>query len=269
MDKTNLKLHDVHIHTHKSLCSGDPTATVENILQEALALGVSVVGISDHMWDSKNIPTTSGWYSQQSYETQLSGREKFPKFVDGIRLVWGCETELAMGKLGITHETAAKLDYVLIPHSHLHMKGFVLPDDTTTPVQIAKYMLKTFKEAVSFNLPVPTGIAHPFDSCLGYDILVDFFSHISDSEFEECFKLAHDNNISLEINMSSFEGDTHGLFYRMYKIAKKMNCFFHFGSDAHSIDRLKTINTDDVLRIMDELELTDKDIWPFIHECQQ
>lgn len=267
MEEINFKLHDLHIHTHKSLCSDDPNATVENIVKETRALGLSVVGISDHMWDSANIPDTNDWYFQQSYETQLAGREKFPKFVDGIRLLWGCETELAMGKLGITHETAAKLDYVLIPHSHLHMKGFVLPDDIKTSFQIAKYMLKTFKEAVSFNLPVPTGIAHPFDSCLGYDLLEEIFSHISDSEFEECFKLAYDNNVSLEINMSSFKADTQGMFYRMYKIAKKRNCFFHFGSDAHSICRLNSINIDDISRIAAELELTDKDIWPFITKC--
>ena len=31
------------------------------------------------------------------------------------------------GKVGISQETVEKLDFVLVPISHVHMKGFVLP----------------------------------------------------------------------------------------------------------------------------------------------
>ena len=55
---------------------------------------------------------------------QLGDRSRFPR----SEVLIGCETEYAHGTLGISEKKAETLDYVLVPHSHTHMNGFVLPD---------------------------------------------------------------------------------------------------------------------------------------------
>lgn len=268
MKISNIPFHDIHVHTHLSLCSDDETATVENYLTRAKELGIEVLGISDHMWDSKNIPIKNQFYFPQSFERQLARKNEFPKVIDGIRLLWGCETEYANGVLGITEETAKKLDYVLVPHSHLHMKGFVRPSQgIDTPKEIAKFMLHTFKGAV--NTGLATGIAHPFDPCFFYENLQEIFSYLSDDEFQECFIIAKQKNVSIEINISSFDGDIRNgvrsaCYLRMFEIAKKVGCKFHFGSDTHSIRFLERINKDDILYLIEYLSLSEADILSII-----
>lgn len=237
-----IRKHDLHVHTHLSLCSGDPTATLENYIKRAKALNVEVLGISDHMWDTTNVPGANDWYQEQPYERQLAIREQMPKEIEGVKILWGCETEYAQGIVGITPERAALLDYVLIPHSHFHMKGFTIPEVMEQPREIAQYAVQTFKEVVQTGLA--TGIAHPFDPCrFNEEEFRAFFASISDEAFGECFGLAKENNVSVEINLSSFaKGVRDSLYdqtyYRMLHLAKEIGCKFHFGSDTHSIEGL-------------------------------
>ena len=47
MDSTFRKV-DLHIHTPKSVCYGDPSATAEQIVENAVATNLEVIGIADH-----------------------------------------------------------------------------------------------------------------------------------------------------------------------------------------------------------------------------
>ena len=57
--------HDLHIHSHLSLCSGDPEQNNENILKYALDNNLKYICLTDHFWDD-GIPCASQWYRDQA-----------------------------------------------------------------------------------------------------------------------------------------------------------------------------------------------------------
>jgi len=120
-------LHDVHNHSLLSSCCYDPVATVENFVNKARELGHKVFGISNHLWDEK-VPGASGWYQKQMINYGLEARNSVPKDTGDVKVLIGTESEYlgATDTLGILAETGARFDYVLIPHTHTHMKNFVI-----------------------------------------------------------------------------------------------------------------------------------------------
>ena len=120
-------LHDVHNHSLLSSCCYDPVATVENFVNKARELGHKVFGISNHLWDEK-VPGASSWYQKQMINYGLEARNSVPKDTGDVKVLIGTESEYlgATDTLGILAETGARFDYVLIPHTHTHMKNFVI-----------------------------------------------------------------------------------------------------------------------------------------------
>jgi histidinol phosphatase-like PHP family hydrolase len=231
--------HDLHIHTWLSSCSGDPDAGAENYIRLAAEKGLKVIGFANHFWDNR-VPGASDWYRPQDFSHIMKIKEQIPEDRLGVKVLVGCETEYCgRGKVGITRETAEQLDFVLIPMSHLHMKGFVLDQNVTSSEEAARVMVDRFKEVIELGLA--TGIAHPFLP-FGFDPVDEILSCISDDEFVECFGRAAELGISMELNASSFPG-SHGkerdtfhdeTFIRVFSLAKACGCLFHFASDAHS-----------------------------------
>ncbi len=255
--------HDIHIHTKLSSCSTDMHATLENYLIKGKELGLKTIGISDHLWDEE-VEGASEWYRPQGLKRILETREKIVNANSDIKVLLGAEAEFANGILSVTKENAAKLDYVLIPHSHTHMKGFVLPECVTTLEGIAGYMVNSFKEIVKKD--IATSIAHPFQPG-GYNNIRDLqqiYSYIDDDDFIECFTEAQRHNTGIEINISSFFTDSpldnifKNTYLRMYRLAKQCGCKFSFGSDSHSLARLPRIKLGEI--ISDYLNLTNEDL---------
>ena len=239
-----MKLHDIHIHTTLSACCSDPQALPENYLQLAADRGLTVIGFSNHFWD-RAVDGATPWYASQDYDHLCQLR--LPKEEGarlGIRVLFGCETEYAQGTLAITPQRAKDFDYVLIPHTHMHMKDFVIPAAVTDPDELAAFMLRTYREVVSFRLGVPTSIAHPFVAC-GYPAKtrLDLLGRISDDDFRRAFSLAAENGVGLELNTDglpllpeypNFQGHP---MVRMYRLAKECGVKFTLGSDAHALMR--------------------------------
>ena len=121
--------HDIHTHTLYSRCCHDPEATVQAYVRRAAELGHTVFGISNHLWDEK-VPGANDWYHGQMINYGLEARYAVPADTCGMKVMIGAETEYyAMtDTLGMLAETAARFDYILVPHSHVHMKGKVCPD---------------------------------------------------------------------------------------------------------------------------------------------
>ena len=58
-------------------------------------------------------------------------RDQISQDTFGVRVLVGCETEyVGGGWVGISPQSAELLDFVLVPHSHFHMEGFVRPAET-------------------------------------------------------------------------------------------------------------------------------------------
>lgn len=258
--------HDIHVHTILSSCSHDPLATPEEYLRRAAELGLKTVGFADHLWDSA-VSGASPWYAPQDMSHLLKIKAMLPDDTQGIRVLIGCESEYCgNGKVGISREAAEQLDFVLLPMSHFHMAGFVRPEGINQPRDVAKLLVQRFLEVVA--LGIATGIAHPFLP-LGFSQNTDeIIAEISDGQFAECFGQAAEAGVSIEIQPGFFPqalgkekpGLHDDTYMRVFSLAKQAGCYFHFGSDAHSLDRLDSVLAlDQRLR---ELGIGESDILP-------
>lgn len=121
--------HDIHTHTLHSSCCFDPAATVRNYIRKAQELGHTVLGLSDHLWDEA-VPGASGWYSGQTLQYVLEAKDSIPADTGHLRVLFGAEAEYCTitDTLAITADDARAFDYILIPHTHTHMRNFVMPE---------------------------------------------------------------------------------------------------------------------------------------------
>ena len=126
--------HDIHMHTFFSSCSCmDTEASMLNCIKRAAELGHKVLGVSNHMWDER-VPGASNWYKGQNIDYVLEEKGAIPEDTFGVKVLFGAESEFfgMSNTLGITAESARKFDYILVPHTHTHMKNNVMPEDADT-----------------------------------------------------------------------------------------------------------------------------------------
>lgn len=232
--------HDAHVHTTLSACCSDPLATPANILARAAEAGLKTIGFADHLWDSA-VPGASDWYRPQDLAHVLQIRRQIPTDTHGVRVLVGCETEYCGGgKVGISPEAARQLDFVLIPFSHTHMKGFVVPESMTVD-DLPRLLVQRFREVL--DLGIATGIAHPFMPLAFMEHLDAIMAQVPDGELEDCFGRAAERHISIEIQPGMFPGPGGGqkgglhdeTFLRVMGVALRCGCLFHFASDAHDL----------------------------------
>ena len=121
---------DMHNHTNLSKCSKDPAATAATFIDKAAEVGIQVLGISNHGWDSR-MEGASRWYQSQDIDWVMKLKDEIPADTKGVKFFFGIETEYCgmSDRIGMSAENAEKFDYILIPHSHTHMVGFVMPPD--------------------------------------------------------------------------------------------------------------------------------------------
>lgn len=260
--------HDLHVHTFLSSCSKDPEAVPARMLEAAAVNGLRTIGFSDHLWDAA-VPGASDWYRPQDMEHIGQIRDQIPADTHGVRVLVGCETEyIGGGRVGISPAAAAQLDFVLVPHSHFHMEGFVRPPEVQTAVQIADLLQQRFAEAI--ELEVATGIAHPFLPCTLREHTDEIIGAIPDASFSGLFRRAAERGVSIEITCGAFpslsSGETSGwhdrTFMRMYRLAAEAGCVFHFASDTHSLAGMGA--TRRLQPYVDELGLTRDQIHPLV-----
>lgn len=122
-------LHDIHTHNVFSACCGDRTASTAAFLAKEAELGMRIFGLSNHLWDER-VPGASYWYKNQTILKAEEARSAFAQADPSLKVLFGCETEFYACRdlLGMSPEGAAHFDYLLIPHSHLHMRNEVMAD---------------------------------------------------------------------------------------------------------------------------------------------
>lgn len=261
--------HDVHVHTKLSACCSDATATPENILSRARECGLRTIGFADHLWDS-SCPGASPWYTPQDLAHVLQIRSQLPPAADGVRVLCGCESEYGgPGRLGIGAAGKAKLDFVLLPMSHFHMRGFIVPTDLAEPADIAALLVQRFDAVVALGLA--DGIAHPFLPCGHSDKVDAVIGRIADDTFRGCFARAAQAGVSIEITLGFFPGCAAGekegfhdeTFLRVLRLAKAAGCCFHFASDTHTLAGVGGVRK--LAPYVEALGLTPRDIAPWVN----
>ena len=171
--------HDIHTHTLFSSCCSDPEATVEAYVGKAAELGYKVFGISDHMWDEK-VPGMNAWYTGQSVPYVLEAKNCIPKDTKGVKVLFGAETEYCgmSDTLGITAESARNFDYILVPHTHTHMKNFTMAE----PKEVVEYRQKIaekLKETFGFLSERQIGrMASALNHNELYPLVADSFDYV-------------------------------------------------------------------------------------------
>lgn len=230
--------HDFHIHSYLSSCSKDPGQTPERILAYAEENGLKNICITDHLWDS-SVPGASGWYSKQNI-AHVSKILPLPQR-DKIRFYFGCETELdKFMTLGLSKENFDKFDFIIIPFTHLHMKGFTIDEDKSNREGRTAAYINRLKGILSMDLPFhKIGIAHPTCSLIASEEWkghIDVIDSISDEIFREIFGVAAEKGVGIELNIAAekYEKDELEHIFRPYRIAKENGCKFYLGSDAHT-----------------------------------
>ena len=225
--------HDLHIHTQLSLCSGDPAQNKESILQYGLDNGLTTLCLTDHMWDSR-VPGASGWYQKQSYE-YITQALPLPES-DKVRYLFGCETDLdRFLTVGVSPEIMKKLDFIIIPTTHLHMHGFTL-DGSEGVEERAKLWCDRLEAVLDMDLPFhKVGIAHLTCSLMYREHYIEVLKTIPESEYRRLFKKAAEKGVGIELNFPSLNlnDETREPTLLPYRIAKEEGCKFYFGSDAH------------------------------------
>lgn len=141
--------HDVHVHNYLSGCCSDMQATVENYIAIEREKGVRLMGFANHVWDeSIPLPAKKGWpvdmYKKHVMAFEMQIKPQIPADTGDLKVLVGGETEYCgmYDVLGMGKEAALKLDFLLIPHTHVHMTDFVMPAPPAKPVDDARARLE-------------------------------------------------------------------------------------------------------------------------------
>ena len=263
--------HDLHIHSQLSSCSSDPGQTTEAILAYARKNGLRTICLTDHFWDA-SVPGASDWYKPQDF-AHISQALPLPQAPD-CRFLFGCEGDMDRTfSVGIAPETFAKFDFVIIPTTHLHMRGFTISEeDAAQPTRRAELCAERLEALLDLPLPfTKIGLAHPTCPLLAgggsgkYPLqYLDILDLIPDETWGGLFTRAARAGMGIELNISlqnlKDEGERRRVFHP-YRIARECGCTFYLGSDAHHpADLAEARGRFEV--IVDGLELEEKDKFP-------
>lgn len=257
--------HDLHIHSHISLCSGDPAQTPERILRYALENGMHTVCLTDHFWDEAVPDLPSSWYKGQGLD-HISAALPLPK-AEGVRFLFGCETELDKNlTLGVAKEHFDLFDFIIIPTTHMHMHSFTVSDDDIKDANSrANAWVRRFDAVLSMDLPFhKVGIAHMTCSLIAADRAeyLATIEAIPESQMLRIFTRAAALGVGIELNDSFLDEEAETVL-RPYFLARECGCKFYLGSDAHTVKGLEKAKAK-FERMIDLLALTEEDKFEFV-----
>ena len=261
--------HDYHIHSWISSCSRDPEQTPERMLRYAQENGLKKICLPAHYWDS-TVPGASDWYAVQNDEW-IRRALPLPQ-AEGVEFLFGCETDLdKFMTVGVAPATFDNFDFVIIPTTHLHMRGFTITEEDASSLETrAKRWISRLEGLLNMDLPFrKIGIAHLTCSLIvpgDRDGYLKMLNMLPEDDLVRLFTKAAEVGVGIELNSNDMkfadsEADT---VLRIYRIAKQCGCKFYCGSDAHhpeGLDEAKAAFE----RAIDLLDLQEED--KFHIEC--
>lgn len=255
--------HDYHIHSMLSSCSNDPEQSTQRILEYAEQNGLNKLCLTDHFWD-ETVEGASDWYKPQNY-AWITKAKPLPQ-KDGIKFLFGCETDMDKYlHAGISRATIDKMDFAIIPTTHLHMTGFTLSEEDAKSLERrAQLWVERFGALLDMDLPFKKiGVAHLACRLIANTSREDYLNVLEmlpGEAMDRLFAKAAGQGIGIELNAGDmgFEDDEADIVLRMFRIAKKQGCKFYCGSDAHHPAGLDAAK-DKFERAIDWLGLTEDD----------
>ena len=255
---------DLHVHTNLSPCASRD-ATVESFFDAMQKNGITTFGIADHLWDEKMPNPCPGRTPAVGMKPVLELKERL-KTIDtqGLRILVGGETEYDYRNRGVamSEESAAQLDFLLVPNAHTHL---TMPKEfRDDPKLHARFTVDAWFDIIKSNIAkYTTAIPHPFVTNAPTEITLE----LSDATLKECMFAAKEAGIAVEINSAALLSMTKNRSIaellsldaiRVLHIAKECGCKFTFGSDAHDASAARLFSANYI--VASALELTENDI---------
>jgi histidinol phosphatase-like PHP family hydrolase len=254
--------HDYHIHSMLSQCSSNPDQTAENILKYAKDHGFSSIALTDHFWD-ECVPGASRWYDTYHKYSDISKALPLPSDPE-VEFLFGCEVDMDKnGVIGISKEKYDLFDFIIVPTTHMHMKGFTIDEgDYADPDALARLWVERFDTLLKADLPFgKVGIAHLTTRCIAVDndMHLEVIKRVPTEEMYRLFTEAARLGLGIELNgddMGFKDQDTDTVL-RPFRIAKECGCKFYYGSDAHKPSEFRVYENLD--RAIELLGLSEND----------
>jgi putative hydrolase len=200
---------DLHIHT---VHSGHAYGSIYDVLEEAARKKMHIIAITDHGPDMLG--------SASLVHFKMGSRA--PKEYKGVKVLWGCEANIidSNGSIDLPEKVINKIDILLVGlHTGTSFRDLGRKKNTEAIVKC----LEKYK---------PHVFTHPSTLYFDYDI-------------EKACQAACDNNVLLEINLSSLvrldkghHREDVGLTKKMVSIAKKNKKMMIVNSDAHFLSEI-------------------------------
>lgn len=218
------------------------------------------VCITDHFWDEAAPQLPDSWYHGQGL-AHISAALPLPQ-AEGIRFLFGCETELDRNlTLGVAREHFDLFDFIVIPTTHFHMRGFTTTNEEMATAQTrADAWVRRLDAVLSMDLPFhKVGIAHLTCTLMATEHAeyLATLAALPEAEMVRLFTKAASLGVGIELN-ERFSDEEASVILRPYRIAKACGCKFYLGSDAHTRKGLADAPAKHA-HLIDALELTEDD----------
>lgn len=230
--------HDFHIHTRLSLCSDDDGQTPAAILENAKALGLKEICITDHYWDER-VPcntVVNEWYEQQNH-AHICESLPLPED-DGVNFMFGCEADMDSDDvIGLSPARYDEFDFIIVSTTHMHHMSWGRGELSNR--EIAGRWVDRVDAVLNSDLPFgKVGIAHLACELLNIKSREDYIETLNlipQEEMERLFTKAAALGLGIELNsgeMNCSDSEAESIL-RIYRTAKKCGCKFYLASDAH------------------------------------
>lgn len=256
--------HDFHIHTQLSPCSNNPEQNPESILRYGEKYGLRHIVLTDHFWDEA-VPGCIGW---QGY-AHISKWLPLPRS-ETTRLHLGCEADMNRANvLGLTKETAEKLEFITVSINHLHFQ--MGADEHYDAKWYAEQFILRWNVVLDSDLPFhKMGLAHPTFRGIAGNMPdprdhLDVLEAIPDGVWLDMFAKTEKLGMGVELNAKNNEYSPEDFerVLRVYRLAVEAGCHFYGATDAHHPAHIEP-RRENCLKLIDALGLTeDQKFRPF------
>ena len=263
MTKKIIIKEDWHIHSHFSGCSNDPEQNVQNICHIAVKANLSAIGFADHLWQNPDKSTWPEDLAKNNHEIIAELREEIANanIPSDLQVFLGAEAEMTgFNQFSITKDFAETLDFVLMPHNHIH-QNYIKKPAICTAENLINFLLDRFSICAKSGLA--TIMAHPM---LPYGFM-EFFApgilNCSEQKMIDIYGLAAERNIFFELNSDYFSQanspEQHEAILKIINCAKCSGCRFTYGSDAHHPQAISAVYINEIAKTAEEAGLLQED----------
>ena len=195
--------HDIHTHNVYSKCCKDKGASTSAYIAKEIELGIKLFGLSNHIWD-ENVSGASDWYKNQTILLCEEAKYALKNAPAEITCLFGAETEYfaCQDLLGMSVEGAKHFDYLIVPHSHLHMRNEVMWDYPEIREKRQEIAAKVLESNPYLSEKAITRMKNSLNESVLMEYIPEFKTDIGEyvigAAFDNCHSL-FENSVFLEI----------------------------------------------------------------------